>query len=384
MALKNAYKILIIVMSGIFSAAALLFLVQSGLAASTAPVQQPAMGNSLFQQDYPSITQTELLYLPMVVRPNTTKSLGSVTQLSGPTPCSGATPGLCYTIRVSCPGISNTLDATIKLGTSLISSTVGTVMFYGGYDGTYFWDAFNLANPTIITDVRSAGFQTVQIKWPSNWMIPSTGNSVGMDSMACRPATVARWVYDTFHQANPSLPYCAVGHSNGASEVAYSMTLYGLDQIFDEAVLESGPNFSLLEYGCIRTTGQSALFLPRTDRGWVDQSYGLNLGANGPCIYDPVVDPTIKPAWKTFWLEASVVTSHTLNLYPHTMVSIIFGSLDTTPTRFHGQEYANWLSVSGTPFFTSTVIVGAMHGTTAIPAGQVKMTSDIINGCILY
>jgi hypothetical protein len=384
MAYKNIYKILVVVISGVISAAALLVFVQSGLAASTGAVERSAAGNSLFIQGYQAITQTDVLYLPMVSRPTTRKPLGSVAQLSGPTPCSGSASNSCYTIRVSCPGISNTLDATIKLGTSLISNTIGTVMFYGGFDGTYYWDGFNVTNTVIITNVRLAGFQTVQIDWSANWMLSTPGNSVGMDGIACRPATVARWVYDTFHQANPSLPYCAVGHSNGASEVAYSMTLYGLDEVFDEAILESGPNFSLLEYGCWNTLGHNSLFLPGTDRGWVDRSFGIS--SNGPCAYNPAppADPTpIKQPWRSIWQDVSVVTSHTLNIYPHTMVSLIFGSLDTSQTRYHGNEYANWLAASGTPFFTSTILLGAGHGTTYSPAGQAKLTSEIINGCIL-
>jgi hypothetical protein len=255
------------------------------------------------------------------------------------------------------------------------------VVFFSGFTGMYYWEGSSINTPAIISDVRTAGFQTVQINWASGWFL-NPGNGPGMDGIACRPATVIQWVYDTFHQASQSSPYCAVGHSNGATQVAYPLTRYGLDELLDEAIFESGPNYTLLEHGCIYTPPTNDLYLPRSDRQWVDRSYGIN--PNGPCEEDPGVNPTRKQTWLPKWQAASIASPQSQNNYPHTQVAMVFGSLDTTATRYQGQEFSNWLAVSGTPYFTSTVIAGASHSVTGSQLGKDWITAQIINGCTLH
>ncbi len=296
----------------------------------------------------------------------------------GPTACAGATAGNCYSISVSCPNITKSINATIKVGSPLISPTVGTVLFFSGFDGTFYWDTISINTPAIITDVRTAGYQTVQVNWGSGWFL-DPGNKAGMDGVACRPATVARWIFDTFHQASQSSPYCAAGHSNGATQVAYMLTHYGLGDIIDEAIFESGPNFTLLEPGCIYTPSTNNLYLKPGDQRFVDRSFGITSG--GPCEGS---DPARKQAWKSDWQAASIASLQSINNYPHTQAAFLFGSLDISATRYQGQEYSNWLALSGTPFYTSTVLSGAGHSVTEIQAGKDWITTQIINGCVLH
>jgi hypothetical protein len=382
LAKKNLWKVFLVFTAGMLAAIAWLALFEGGTTASARELSGDWMTQTAVTVTAQTVSPTETLYLPLISRPTTKMSLGAVTILNGPVQCSGGSSGDCYTIRVTCPGVSSTLDAIIKFGIPLTSTLSGTVMFYGGYDGMYFWESIPVTNTAIISDVRTAGFSTVQIDWLNRWFLTSTGNMAGMDGVACRSATVARWVYDTFHQADQSAPYCLVGHSNGATQVAYSLSHYGLDEIVDEAILESGPNFSLLEHGCINSQAYASLFEPKTpDRRWIDETFGVT-ATNGPCENTNSADP-LKSQWRPLWQEASIVTNHTLNYYPTTMVSMIFGSLDNSPTKYHAVEFANWLSLGGTPHFTSTIIQGGLHGTTRSPAGKIKMTSEIINGCVI-
>jgi len=377
---RRIFKIFMVLSSALASTLLLLLFIGKGLAASTNIAQAPGTTlENVFQEDQ-VISQTEMVFLPMIAKPYIQKSLGSVSLLSGPSPCIGATGEDCYSITVSCPNITNPINAMIKIGDPLISQTVGSVMFFSGFDGTYYW-ANTFTNTLIISDVRVAGFQTIQVDWASGWFL-TPGNQAGMDGVACRPATVARWVYDTFHQASQTLPYCAVGHSNGATQVAYMLTHYGMDDILDETIFESGPNYTLLEHGCIFSPLYSQLYLSTVDRQFVDRSYGIFTG--GPCEEAPGVNPTRKQTWKPTWQAASIASLQSLNIYPHTQAAFVFGSLDTTTTRNHGQEYSNWLALSGTPYYTSTIIPGANHTVTGIQAGKDWMTSQIINGCVLH
>ena len=156
----------------------------------------------------------------------------------------------------------------------------------------------------------------------------------------------------------------------------------GLGDIIDEAIFESGPNFTLLEHGCIFAASTNNLYLPTADRGWVDRSFGIFSG--GPCEEAPGVDPARKQAWKSDWQAASIASLQSINIYPHTKAAFLFGSLDTSATRYQGQEYSNWLALSGTPYYTSTIISGADHSVTGIQAGKDWMTTQIINGCVLH
>lgn len=377
---RRLFKILMVSFSALASTVLLLLFIGKGLAAPTNIAQPPGTSLKNILQGEQVISQTELVFLPLIAKPYFQKALGSVTML-GPTACTGATAGNCYSISVTCPNITNNINATIKVGSPLISTTIGTVMFFSGFYGSYYWDITSANTPAIITDVRTAGYQTVQVNWGSGWFL-NPGTKAGMDGVACRPATVARWVYDTFHQASQSIPYCAAGHSNGATQVAYMLTHYGLGDIIDEAIFESGPNFTLLEHGCIYTQSSNNLYLPTADRGWVDRSFGIF--SAGPCEEAHGVDPARKQAWKSDWQAASIASLQSLNFYPQTQASFLFGSLDISATRYQGQEYSNWLALSGTPFYTSTVLSGAGHSVTGIQAGKDWMTTQIINGCVLH
>ena len=81
---------------------------------------------------------------------------------------------------------------------------------------------------------------TVEVKWedPGIW----EGDSRAI-TLACRYATVARWIYDNLHEGGEATLFVAQGGSGGAAQIAFGLAHYGLDEIIDLANLGGGPPF---------------------------------------------------------------------------------------------------------------------------------------------
>ena len=69
------------------------------------------------------------------------------------------------------------------------------------------------------------GFLTVGIKWeePGIWHIDSRAIT-----LACRYATVARWIYENLHEGGEETLFAAQGNSGGAAQIAFGLAHYGL------------------------------------------------------------------------------------------------------------------------------------------------------------
>ena len=86
---------------------------------------------------------------------------------------------------------------------------------------------------TLVND----GFTTVEVAWDS----PGIWGGARARTLACRYATVARWIHSNIHQAGPGTIFVAQGTSGGAAQIAYGLAYYGLDEITDLANLGGGP-----------------------------------------------------------------------------------------------------------------------------------------------
>jgi hypothetical protein len=339
-----------------------------------------------------------VIFLPYVSRQaNPPRALGTVNVISGPIECDTTTSQSCYEIQVACPEVTDKLNATIKIGEPTSQDIKGTILFFSGYTGVYYWEdsAFllvddgvelfsnlqtitpNKNNPTILANLRTAGYRTVQVKWNSSWFQSKVNQPEGMARLACRPASVARWVYDNLHAADASKPFCATGHSNGASQVSYMLTHYGLANILSATVLESGPNWSYIEYACLNTPSYAYLFANDGERNTIDKGFGFITPINsGPCYKQDVT-------WTTNFQEASVISAQGTYTYPRTFVGFLFGELDTGTTAAQGKEFYNRLWQDVTPWVSMQTIAGAGHDVTATTEGAQAMESTLLSECIL-
>lgn len=341
------------------------------------------------------------LFLPIAAKqyepqpPTYPLPLGTVNLLSGPTVCGNES---CYQIEVSCASVSRPEQATLKVGEP-VSNTVeaGTILFATGWIGNYYWDEAVLVNlqlqrlslagldPAqatgnnldILNNLRAAGFRTVQLKWQRNWFEAETGHVEGMANLACKPATVTRWVYDNLHLQGEALPYCATGHSNGASEMAFGLTHYGLSDILSAVVLESGPNWSYIDHACLHDDAKySNLHADQGERNTIDWGFGFPSDGTGACA---VQDVTFRDTFRS----ASLVTNGWQYAYPHTMVAFVFGGDDNTTTAAQGQVYYDRLLRQGTPHLSMQVVSGAPHFVTTTTDGAQAMQSTLLTECAL-
>lgn len=337
------------------------------------------------------------VYLPMLYLPaNPPAAIGSVSLLSGAQLCDPATNQYCYNLSVGCPEISQDELVTVKIGERTGGNDLGTILFFTGWVGDWFWDGSTMLagfarsdpnllpvpdypldnNHTIIANIRAAGYRTVQVKW-NNWFLSAPAQPSGMKALACRPATIARWAYDNFHLQDRNRPFCATGHSNGASQVSYMLSHYGMADIFSLTLLESGPNWSYIEYACLDDTPEYGyLFAEQGERNTIDWGFGYNNDGSGPCANS-------NTAWRTNFQDASVISRGGNYWYPHTMLAFQFGELDPTVTALQGREFYTLLLQNQTSYLATRTIPSAGHFTTDTPQGAQALEETLLAECIL-
>jgi hypothetical protein len=132
---------------------------------------------------------------------------------------------------VSCPSIP-AAAATLRI-TSPTGARTGTIVLTTGGSGTLFNGDVGLGRQMIASFVAD-GLRVVELAWQQ----PGTWGGPQARTLACRYATAARWIYDNLHAGRL---FAAQGTSGGASQVAFALAHYGLNDIIGLADLGSGP-----------------------------------------------------------------------------------------------------------------------------------------------
>ncbi len=315
--------------------------------------------------------------------------------LSGPNICSGQA---CYNLAVNCGQVSQPINVSLKVGAPTGgASEQGTIMFFTGWIGDYYWaydGAVQMAraansnavaspdtirrtldnNSIIIDNLRAAGFRTVQVEWNSGWFIAQQGQTnEDLAKLACRPATIARWVYDNLRN-NGGEAFCATGHSNGGSELAYMMTQYHMADLFSLVVFEGGPNWARVDKSCVLDPAHPELYGDAGERNTIDWGFGYANDGSGICAQGNV-------AQLSRFQNASLAFNAWFYVYPHTQVAFLIGANDPTTTAKHGAYFYNWLVNAGTPLITYETVPGADHFTTEVQAGADMMRNKLLNEC---
>lgn len=297
--------------------------------------------------------------------------LGSAALISGPTPCGSET---CYKIELTCPEVSRPERVLLQVGQPAGSTERGTILFASGWIGTFLWEQRGVEARRVITELQAAGFRTVQLHWTNNWYGGAPGQAEGYARLACRPATAARWVFDNLHQQNPDTAFCAVGHSNGAAQVSYMLTHYGLANQFSAVVLENGPNFARIDQGCLHTLLNRSLRYPQDSAQDVDLGFGFANDGTGPC-------GSHNAAFRRQFQEASIAFRGQQYVYPKTMVWFLFGGQDDTPTSAQGRIFYQRLLKANTPLLGMDVVPDAPHELVSVPAGADALRDVLLKEC---
>jgi protein-S-isoprenylcysteine O-methyltransferase Ste14 len=360
---------------------------------SAAAADHEFLGDVLGSPDAPAVT--EPVYLPLVFeRKYVQMPAGEVSLTNGPYSCG---TGLnCYDLNIVCPQTINSIGSVLRVGEPTAQPMKGTILFFTGWTGSYFWGGDTQAlvegfpldswaaqiedsyNADILTHLRNDGFRTVEIRWPSDsdfWFRAVPGNIEGALKLSCRPAAVTRWIYQNLH--DESLPYCAEGHSNGGSQLAYSMSQYGLGYLFDAVVMESGPNWSRLDQACLwDDPAFESVWATNGERDTIDFNYGRGSNSNsGPCYNK-------NTAYRQQFLDDSLIIGGWQYYFPDTTISFIFGGLDTTTTYDQAILYNSHLLSAGSPNVSTQTVPTAPHFVTDDPQGAQVIEDTLRNNCV--
>lgn len=152
-------------------------------------------------------------------------------------PADSPTGARCTRLVVSCPGTAVAVAELRVTPSPPMTAPRGTVLLASGGDGTTFVRQTSPLAASMIDRMTGDGLLAVEIAWdaPGIWEGPRAR------TLACRFATAARWVYTNLHQGGKQALFAAQGSGGGASQIAFGLAYYGLDQILDLANLGSGP-----------------------------------------------------------------------------------------------------------------------------------------------
>jgi hypothetical protein len=276
----------------------------------------------------------------------------------------------CQGVTVSaCPGVANV--GGFYAVKDPVGVPTGTVVFFSGSAGKTWWSDGGAAWLAMLDTLVNENYRVVQVRWSQGWQVAQTGQQTGLAALACRPATMVKYVHDNLYSGSAPdtgrCGFCVTGQSNGGSQATYALAFYGLDPMVDGLFPTSGPTYASLDKGC------------RGDAGYdyagavggaisVDQSYGFGGGGTGPCS-------THDLSFLSKWTADGIVTGGNDYAWPTTRVHVIEGTAD--PYFNHATDFRDKLLGVGQAL-TFQEIVGMEHQLNA--AGLQALHDAIVGG----
>ncbi|MDP9342157.1 MAG: hypothetical protein M3Q23_08670 [Actinomycetota bacterium] len=284
----------------------------------------------------------------------------------------------CQAFSVTCSGLEQPARGLLEVQRP-DGSPRGLVMYFSGQSGQSPWVTPSTDRVTLpfMQSMAQAGFVNVMVAWAEPWLLSAPGEQAGPARLACRAASLVRYVHDRVYAPLGVTPapercgFCLAGESGGASEVAYSLSHYGLAGMVDGAVMAGGMPFASIEKGCLKTT--SPYYYGPTATGFVDAAYGFLPSQRGPCS-------SATASFRNRWIADSVNSPDAALSYPRTRLQIIVGGEDTSSGIPLGRDYIAALRTAGTPFLSVRTIPGLSHGVASAPAGLVAVRAALLSG----
>lgn len=273
--------------------------------------------------------------------------------VSGPGPIAGAA---CMTLTIE--SLANA-DATVELrvadpapGTPLL----GTVLLGTGGVGLEFISD-SPEGVALSNELLAAGFRIVDRRWEAGWI----SSKRSFLKQSARYAVLAYWVRDNLHTSGA---FCAVGNSGGAAEVAYSLAAWNGEDLFDVAILASGPPLTRLDYLCESPASPT----------WAAMCLALvapGLLACGQPTCEPEPNNPVCPLLPASptpeeLLAASILHPGADLDYPNTVVQVLLGDQDCSSTVPLAILYLNSLASPS----ALGIVPGTPHLLFSTPAGR--------------
>jgi hypothetical protein len=277
---------------------------------------------------------------------------------------------------VSCPGVTQSINGFIAIRSGQ-GPRRGMLVASTGGGGTGYWTAQSGGHVyTFAEELRALGFSIVQIRWAANWLESSPGNDAGQARLGCRPATVIKYIHDTYYRPLGIFPlrageagFAVTGNSGGSSQTAYALSHYGLDNIIDVAIPTGGPPHAALAKSCMNNPGEQAYWFNLSTREFIDRGFGFFSG-NGPAAQH---DGSFIPRW----LQASHSTGGNDYFHPRTRVHFIIGEYDL-PMQATGGDYYQRLIAEGTPYVDWEIAPATPHAVYGTTAGRAAIKAALL------
>lgn len=281
----------------------------------------------------------------------------------------------CYGYEIQAPGVTNNEHGYLAVA-PLINTPKGLIVFFTGGGGEEWWSKTNNSPQyDLAEELRALGYMIVQVRWKVGWLISSPGNDAGTAHLACRPATVIKYIYDRFYKPL-NIPkqkgksgFCITGNSVGSSQCAYSLAFYGLDSIVDVALLTGGPPHSALNKSCMNRPAEQGYWFTADKRELTDEGFGF-FDRNGPAIRS---DSTFVPRW----IKESVATGGSDYFHPDTRVNFLIGSSDLAMQTI-SKDYYQKLQAAGNSMLFYSVVPNTGHPVQGTPEGRAAMKAAIL------
>lgn len=219
-----------------------------------------------------------------------------------------------------------------------------------------------------INKLVSDGFRTVEVAWQSgNW---AKGSNAGPALNACRPASVIDFVRAHFgidtgtSQIPGTQALHAMGNSAGASQIAYSLSHYGLADKLTSTILGGGPPYARIDLGCFYATATSLAY-SATNTGVIDSFFGTTA-----CQLNDSTPNNSTVDYQPIYEAASVISAGHIYSYPTTKVHFIFGTADITNSEEQGMLYTQRLLDEKTKYVAVEHILDMEH---ELPKSQAGM-----------
>ena len=176
-------------------------------------------------------------------------TLGSITVGGTCSQTSNLGNSSCQTITVTgCPNLANATADLVIAQPPVGKPVIGTIIFGSGMGGTNLYGTAGSYEAGMMENLRKAGYRIIERVWtngPNGWFTGTLGPAVS----ACRYATLVNWIRKQY----PSGQLCATGVSGGAVELSFGLSRWGLGNVLNAVVFDSGPQ-TRLDYYCVGTT----------------------------------------------------------------------------------------------------------------------------------
>lgn len=190
-----------------------------------------------------------LLLAPFATAEATSTEAETAVEVLGSSSC--GPQQTCHRLRVTCGGLE---PRGAEVREYEVATSVGTVVVATGVYGNRPYDQY-VERQRTLDALREAGFEVFALRWSDGklgW--GSTAEGTGYEAPMCGYSSVVRWL--AAERADRPEVLCAQGNSGAALQIAYGLSVYGLGDLLDVAVLSGGPPLVRIDQFCFRPTRQ--------------------------------------------------------------------------------------------------------------------------------